>query len=236
MVDIHCHILPEVDDGAKTWDVAVEMCHMAQRDGIEHVVATPHANEEYRYDREQHEERLARLRELISGAIQLSLGCDFHLSYENIRDALKNPGRYCIGNSPYLLVEFSDFSLPPNVPEVFAAFLQIGVIPIITHPERNPILQHRPNMILDWVARGALVQVTANSMSGRWGGRALQTAEFLVRHQAVHVLATDAHGLRSRPPILSKAREIMADLAGSAAAKAMVDRNPRLIVNGEPLM
>ncbi|MGC2448963.1 MAG: CpsB/CapC family capsule biosynthesis tyrosine phosphatase, partial [Candidatus Sulfotelmatobacter sp.] len=99
MVDIHSHILPEVDDGPKSWDVSVEMCRRAAADGIAHMVATPHANNRYHYDREYLQGMLAHLQELIGGSLKLSLGCDFHLSYENIQDALANPTRYVIGST-----------------------------------------------------------------------------------------------------------------------------------------
>ena len=235
MVDIHCHILPEVDDGAKTWEIAVEMCHIAETDGIKHIVAAPHANTRYAYDRVQHEERLGRLRTLVAGSLQFSLGCDFHLSYENIEDALQHPYRYSIGNTQYLLVEFSDFALPPNTPELLFQLMGAGLTPIITHPERNPILQRRPELVLSWAYMGAVVQVTANSLTGRWGTTAKKVAEFLAKNRAVHVLATDAHDARKRPPILSEARAAITQLLDKNAARAMVEDNPRAIVSGEPL-
>src|SRR5689334_2665188 len=102
MVDIHCHILPDTDDGASSWDVAVAMCQMAVQDGIRHIVATPHANDEYTYNRGRHLEGLNRLKEASQG-LELSLGCDFHFSFENIQDALVHRDRYVIGNTSYLL-------------------------------------------------------------------------------------------------------------------------------------
>src|SRR5690348_529985 len=115
MVDIHCHILPAVDDGAKSWDIAVDMCRMALADGIEHIVATPHANDEYRYDRAAHSALLSELSQHIGGKPKLSLGCDFHLSFENLRDVFIHPERYTIHDTKYLLVELSDYSVPPAV-------------------------------------------------------------------------------------------------------------------------
>src|SRR6476660_3298090 len=111
MVDIHSHILPSVDDGAKSWEMAVEMCQMAAADGITHMVASPHSNDEFKYDRKAHEATLAQLREKINGALALSLGCDFHMSFDNIMAVRKNPAEFCIGNTNYLLVEFSDFGV-----------------------------------------------------------------------------------------------------------------------------
>ncbi len=92
MIDIHCHILPEVDDGPKSWEIAEAMCRMSAQDGIEHIVATPHANDRYFYDREYLSGLLLNLQQRIGETPKLSLGCDFHLSYENMRGAMESPG------------------------------------------------------------------------------------------------------------------------------------------------
>ncbi len=105
MIDIHSHILPEVDDGPKSWDVSVAMCRMAATDGITHMVATPHANDRYHYDREYLKGVLAHLQQLVGDTIKLSLGCDFHLSYDNLQDAFSNPTRYVIEGSPAFLLK-----------------------------------------------------------------------------------------------------------------------------------
>jgi protein-tyrosine phosphatase len=235
MVDIHCHILPEVDDGAKSWEIALEMCRMAAADGIDHIVATPHANHEYEYNRDQHEQTLDRLRSITGGIVAFSLGCDFHFSYENIQDALLHPERYRIGNTQYLLVEFSDFAISPMTGEFLQQLMAAGLTPIITHPERNPLLQRNPQRVLEWASQGTLVQITGNSLTGRWGPVAKKTTQFLVKHGAVHVLASDAHDLRNRPPALAAARDEMAKLAGKEAAQAMVEDNPRAIISAQPI-
>jgi protein-tyrosine phosphatase len=235
MIDIHCHVLPEVDDGAKSWDMAVEMCAMAWQDGIEHIVATPHANDEYFYDRSYYEELLQKLREQTSGKPALSLGCDFHFSFENVQEALTTAGKFTIGNTPYLLVEFNDFSLPPAIDENLARLINIGLKPIITHPERNPMLQRTPERVLDWVRGGCAVQVTANSLTGRWGRKADDTARWLFDHEAVHIVATDAHGIASRPPILSEAQTMVKQFAGELVADALVTLNPSAVISGEAL-
>jgi len=235
MVDIHCHILPGVDDGAESWEIAIEMCEIAIKDGIDHIVASPHANDEYKYDREKHQACLDQLHEKIDGKLKFSLGCDFHLSYDNIQDLFAHPERYCIGESRYLLVEFSDFGLPPNTTELFSQLILRRITPIVTHPERNPLLQRSPKQVVEWANEGALVQVTANSLTGRWGSTAKKTIKYLAEHGAVHVLATDAHDTRSRPPILSAAQAEMAKIVGDDAARAMVEDIPRAIVSGQLL-
>jgi len=235
MYDIHCHILPDVDDGARNWDIAVKMCAMAWQDGIKHIVATPHANDNYFYDRIYLEEVLEQLRQRTGGKPELSLGCDFHFNFENIQDALANPTKYSIGRTPYILIEFSDYSLPPSVDENLAKLMTIGLRPILTHPERNPILQKSPARVVEWVRAGSIVQVTANSLTGRWGKKADAAARWLFDQNAVHVVATDAHSLESRPPILSAAWEEIRKMADNMVADALTILNPKAIIQGLPI-
>jgi len=235
VIDIHCHILPEVDDGAKTWDIAQEMCRMAAADGIEHMVATPHANERYRYDRETLKGVLGQLRLLIGESPRLSLGCDFHLSYENLQDALARPERYMIEDSHCMLVELSNYSIPAGIEESFTKLGDKGITPVITHPERNPILQQDPHRVLRWVELGCVVQVTASALTGSWGERVWRTAGWLFEREAVHVLATDAHDTKHRVPVLSAARKEAENICGAEIARALVDDNPRAIISGQPL-
>jgi protein-tyrosine phosphatase len=235
MIDVHCHILPQVDDGPKSWDVAVEMCRLAAADGITHIVATPHANSSFAYDRQQHAASLQRLREVAGNALGLSLGCDFHFSFDNIQELLAHRESYTIEGGNYLLVELSDFSIPPATLSTLSRLISMGIRPLLTHPERNPILQRQPQVILEWVAAGTLVQVTASAVTGFWGRVARRTAEWLLEHDAVHVLATDAHDTCHRPPLLSAGRDAVARLRGSAVAEALVQENPQAIILGKEL-
>jgi protein-tyrosine phosphatase len=235
VIDIHCHILPEVDDGPKSWEAAETMCRMAAQDGIEHMFATPHANDRYFYDREYLSSLLHTLRQRIGESPKLSLGCDFHLSYENMQSVMQTPERYCLGDSRYLLVEPSNFSIPPQIDEWFTQLHEKGIIPIITHPERNPILQQTAQRVLQWVELGCAVQVTANAITGSWGSKARETAEWLLKEKAVHFLATDAHDTERRPPVLSAARKIVSKEFGEDVAHALVEGNPTAVVENEPL-
>lgn len=235
MFDVHSHILPLVDDGAKSWDIALEMCRIAQADGIQHMVATPHANERYPYDREAHEARLAELRTRFGPTMQFTLGCDFHMSYENLQDLQVHPRRYSIGGGRYILVELSNYSIPLPVEEAMLKFGDLGLTPVLTHPERNPILQESLGRVLGWADRGVVVQITASALTGRWGERPQQAALLLLRHQGVHVISTDAHDTERRPPVLSTARDVAAELFGNDVAQALVLHNPGAIVRGDAL-
>ena len=235
MIDIHCHLLPEVDDGPKSWDVAVEMCRIAANDGITHAVATPHANDRYAYDRVYLSSLLAQLQEKVGPSLRLSLGCDLHLSYENLERVLDQPHTYTIGETNYLLVELSNFSVPIQLTDCFVRLGDRGLTPILTHPERNPILQQSPQRILEWAEQGCLMQVTASALTGYWGERAEIIARWLLERSAVHILASDAHDAKRRVPILSKARDVAEEIVGTEYALALVESNPGAIVNGQPI-
>jgi len=236
MVDIHCHIIPGVDDGSRSWEMTREMCRIAADDGIRHIVATPHCDDEYAYDRERYEGMKQQLEQAAEGRIEFSIGCDFRFSYENIIDAIANPKRYSINETCYLLVEFSDYGIPPNVAELLFQLTSRGLVPIVTHPERNPLLVQRPEKILEMVDAGALVQVTANSITGFWGEKARSIAEWLLAQGAVHVIASDAHDPRRRRPVLSEARNAVARMLGEQAAEALVSKIPQAIIEGRPII
>jgi protein-tyrosine phosphatase len=235
VVDIHSHILPEVDDGPKSWDVCVAMCRAAAADGITHMVASPHANERYHYDREYLQGLVAHLQELVGESPKILLGCDFHLSYENLQDAFTNPSRYVIGNTHYLLVEFSNYSVPQNTSDSFLKLGDRGITPVITHPERNPILRESLQRVVEWAEQGCVIQMTGSALTGFWGDRTRRAALWLLEHQAVHVLATDAHDLEKRVPILSNSRDAAAEIVGDEIAEALVTANPNAIVSDQPL-
>jgi protein-tyrosine phosphatase len=232
LFDIHTHILPEIDDGSKSWEMTLAMCRMAQADGIQHMVATPHANERYPYDREAHEQRLAELRTRFGPGMEFSLGCDFHMSYENLQDLRLHPRRYSIAGERYLLVELSNYSIPPQIEDAMMQLGELGLTPVLTHPERNPILQQNLARVLGWAEHGCVVQITASALTGKFGERPQQAAHLLLRHQAVHVISTDAHDTERRPPVLSTARAVAAELCGDEVATALVLHNPQAIVRG----
>jgi protein-tyrosine phosphatase len=145
------------------------------------------------------------------------------------------PDRYTIEGTRYLLVELSNYSVPTQIEEHFGKLQDKGITPVITHPERNPIVQRTPLRMLQWVELGCVIQVTGSALTGRWGESAWRTAQWLLKRDAVHVLASDGHDCKSRPPVLSAARSAAAEICGEEVARALVDGNPRAIVSGQPL-
>jgi protein-tyrosine phosphatase len=232
MVDIHCHILPAIDDGSESWAMTAAMCRMAAADGITHIVATPHCDGQFDYDREHFTDMLATLSEVADGRLTFSIGCDFHVFPLNVAEAVAHPQRFAIGDSQYLLVEFDHHGIPSNASEMLMALTSRGIVPVVTHPERNAFLIKHPETVLRFIEAGCLVQVTANAFTGFWGPKSRKAAEWLLLHQAIHLVATDAHDLELRPPVLSAARDRIASLAGADTADALVTHNPAAIVAG----
>jgi protein-tyrosine phosphatase len=239
MVDIHHHLLFGIDDGSKTLENSVEMVKMAVEDGITHIVATPHANDRYPYSRERNEGLLQQIRDAlpaeVASKITLGLGCDFHVNFENTEDARKNKQLYTINQHEYLLVELPDIGLPARTGEIFYDMRIHGMTPILTHPERNATLQRTPDKLRDWLQGDLLVQVTAGSVTGTFGSTAESMAWDLLEKHWVHFIATDAHNLDRRPPVLSEAYQLIAEKLGEETAERLCVANPLAVFEGRPL-
>jgi protein-tyrosine phosphatase len=239
MVDIHHHLLWGLDDGAKDLDTSVAMARHAVADGITHVVCTPHASGQYEYNPELNRAKADQLRQRLAEEgipLTIGIGCDFHLSYDNIQQAKTDPTRFSINNLGYLLVELPDYGVSRNLTEVFYELQLAGLTPILTHPERNPTLQADSARIAEWMRGGLLVQVTADSVTGKMGKSAEKMAHQLLAKRWVHFLASDAHNVSSRPPRMKAAAEIVAKRYGTEYAESLVTANPRAVFEGKPVV
>lgn len=229
MIDIHHHLLYDTDDGPRDLESALAQAEAAAADGITHVVCTPHANSTWRFSPEKNREKLAAIRERVGDRLTLGLGCDFHLSYDNIQEALAEPTKFTINGGSYLLVEFAELVIPESMSETFYDLALAGIRPIITHPERNRLLQRDDRRMAEWLRQGCLVQLTAGSLEGRFGGTAQAKAWELLKKKWVHFIATDAHNLEKRPPHLRAVCEEVARKFGEATAKRLCVENPRAV-------
>ncbi len=235
MIDIHSHILPAVDDGARTMEEAVAMVEMAAADGTTDIVATPHANDEFTYDVETVAAKIRELEEASGRRIRIHRGCDLHLSLSNIFDAIRNPAKYTIDGNGYLLVEFPDLMPPTGFEGALTRLRRSGITPIITHPERHGILQHRPEQAKRWIQAGCLVQVTAQSILGAFGKEAKRCSQQLLERNLVHVVASDCHDRQYRPPLLSEAYRVVAAEHGDHIGDALFRDHPAAVLAGAPI-
>jgi protein-tyrosine phosphatase len=235
MVDLHCHLLPGLDDGPKTLEAALEMAEIAIADGITHVVATPHANARYPFLPELVRQRQDEIQARVAGRLTVYAGCDFHLSYENLQDIEQYPEKYTINRNGYLLAEFAEFSIPPAIDHTLHRMQLAGIVPVITHPERNRLLRSQHSPLDDWIRRGFYVQVTAGAFLGRFGESAQEAVEDWLAGDRIHFVASDGHNTSSRPPRLREAFERVAELRDEEVAQALFEANPMAAVEGRAL-
>ncbi len=237
MIDIHNHLLPGLDDGSPDMETSLAMARIAVADGITHIVCTPHSNHRYPYDPFRVEDLIATLRARLADAsipLQLARGADFHLTYENIQEALADPARFSIAGRGYLMTELPDFGSFSSFDETYYELRLAGMTPVLTHPERNPTLQESQAKLYDWLHLGVLVQVTANSVLGHMGKKAQRLAFDLLEKKAVHFIATDAHNTSSRPPKMRETYDVLAKRYSVAYADTLCKTNPMYAFHGTP--
>jgi protein-tyrosine phosphatase len=235
MVDIHCHILPQLDDGAESMETACAMAEMAIEDGITHVIGTPHASPSWKFDPEIVKQRRDELQGRFEGRLTLGTGCDFHLSYENLQDIRHDSWRYTLNQKNYLLIEFADFAIPPSLDHALHELQLTGITPIVTHPERNPLIRTQPQRLDTWLRQGCYAQVTAQSVLGRFGATAEAAAKKWINEGRVHFLASDAHNTTGRPLQLKEAFDYVSKQWGKEMAQGLLVGNPLAAFEGRAL-
>jgi protein-tyrosine phosphatase len=235
LVDIHCHLLPGIDDGAADLTAALAMARIAAGDGIATVVATPHQLGAHARNRAEDVRRRTREFAAALAAAKIPLAVlpggdvrvDDHLP-RRLADGealtLGDHGRHLLLELPHELYVPLDGTL--------AELQRAGVVGVLSHPERNAGLLAHPNIAAELVDRGCLMQVTAGSFRGAFGPAAQRLAEWMLAEGLVHFVATDAHGVSSRRPLLRPAFDRVAELAGASAAVELCSQNPAAVAAG----
>lgn len=235
MVDIHCHLLPGLDDGSESLEMSLKMAESAISEGVTHVIATPHANSQFDFIPKLVQLRRDEIQKNLGNRLLIATGCDFHLSYENLQALHSDPSRFTLNQKVYLLVEFDDFSIPATLDQALHELYLQGLRPIITHPERNPLIRGQLERLWNWIHQGCFVQVTAQSFLGGFGERAQQAADALLNAGAIHFVASDAHNTTTRPLHLKDAYNLVAARKGEGIARALFQENPFAAFEGLPL-
>ena len=238
MIDIHTHILPAIDDGPTTMTESLEMCRIAVNDGIKKMIATPHVqNGMYDLDANKVLEKIHLLNQLVKQEgldLVIFPGAEVHLS-DRLLDAeiLKESSILTLnGGKKYILLEFPFQWVPSGTEHVIFKLRSMGFTPILPHLERNFKIQRDPSMIRHFAEMGAILQVTAQSITGDFDAAPMKCALWMLKNNLVHVIASDAHSPAGRPPILTKALKVVSDKLGEEAAKKMVLDHPGMILEG----
>jgi protein-tyrosine phosphatase len=251
MIDLHTHLLPGLDDGARSLEESIQMCWISYEDGVGTIVATPHTlNGLYLNDRDIILKKVEELKEAIKkfgvqsstrnlqsainsdSEFKILPGADVHLSEKTL--SLLDEGKLMtVGDGKkYLFIEFPFQGIPYKAEEILFQLKSRGIIPIITHPERNLEIGQRPQRYYEMIRIGCLGQVTAMSLTGEFGARVREVSEKLLKKRLIHFIASDAHSPDRRPPILSEAVRAAERTVGKEEAWKMVTENPRSILEG----
>jgi protein-tyrosine phosphatase len=235
VIDIHCHIVPGVDDGAQNAEEAGQMLQLARESNTKAMVATPHCDLRYQFDAEECRERLALLQEQHPSGPRLYLGCEVHLTPENIAAVQDKPSNFTSDGGDCILLELPDRMLPSMADPAISALLDSGLRVIIAHPERNPYIQHQMSYADRLVESGCYLQLTARSLSGGFGPAALSTANYILKRRISHFIASDAHGATARRPGLANVFDSIMRSFGEPVARTLLVDNPEATLSGSAI-
>lgn len=235
-VDIHCHLLPGVDDGARSWDETREMAQMAVTNGIKTIIATPHQGGTFAHNSaEVIQARVAECQALLDEhriALRVLAGADVRLSEDLMRDIVRGATMTLANHRRHLLLDLPHERYVP-MEHLLNDLAKAGIAAILSHPERNQGLLKKRALVERLVDQGCLMQVTSGSLLGTFGPNCQDLAVWMLARGLVHFVATDAHGMHSRRPLLHRVYEKLVELVGREEAIALCCRNPAQVASGE---
>ena len=234
LIDLHCHLLPGIDDGSKDLQMSLAMARMASSDGISIIACTPHILPGvYNNTGPAIRAAVARFRECVFEAgipIRLVTGADVHIA-PDLAVQLNDGRVLTLNDSRYLLLEPPHHVLPPRLEDLIFELQAAGYVPILTHPERLSWVEGRYDLIERLGYNNCLMQITAGSLTGQFGRRPRYWAERMLDDGLCHLVATDAHNTERRPPRMAEARALIAQWLGEDEATNIVLRRPQGILN-----
>ncbi len=238
MIDLHCHILPGIDDGAKNWDESLKMARLAVSEGITHILATPHhMNRSWINPKQVAESLTSELQDRLDAEnIPLTIfpGQEVRLHGEIIKNMNNNEICFIDEGNQYVLIEFPTAEVPAYADRLFYEMQTNQMTPIIVHPERNYAILKDPNILYDFVSKGVLTQVTAASYIGKFGKEIEKVSHRLIDHNLAHFIASDAHNNTNRLFHMKEAIEKLEKDFGQDKVQQF-DQTTRNLVNGDPV-
>ena len=258
MIDLHNHILYGQDDGAETLEESIRMCRISSQDGVRTIVATPHILPGiYENDRSTILSQVAELNSALKKLnfqrspfrvknldsmpqlpddliteLRILAGADVHFSSDLLERLERKEVVTVNDQGRYLMVEFESQGIPYMAEEALFQMLTKGIVPIISHPERNMEIAQRPQRYYEMIRMGCLGQVTAMSLTGEFGPEIKRSAEKLLAKRLIHIIASDAHSPDRRPPILSAGVKAAEKIVGKEEARKMVTEYPKAVIEG----
>ncbi len=238
MIDIHCHILPNIDDGAKDIEDALEMARIAQKEGIKKIVNTSHYHPTFDFIKgEALVEKVQNFNAILKENnidIEVFLGNELYYS-EDFLEIIDLKEFHTLNNSRYLLVEFPPLRFPKNLCDVIYEIKLRGYIPVLAHVERYREVQNDPNIIYNCIKDGAIIQLNASSIVGKNGDEAQKVSKILLDNNMVHVIGTDSHSSKKRRPIIKESYDFISQKYSSNKASELFLENPTKIINNEDI-
>ncbi|QBQ55982.1 tyrosine-protein phosphatase [Nitrosococcus wardiae] len=233
MIDLHCHLLPGIDDGAPDRETALAMARLAVRDQVTTIACTPHIYPGL-YDNtpEGIQGAMERLRQELAAAdipLKLVMGADIQIT-PDLGRRLQAGAVPTLNGSRYFLFEPPHHICPPRFSELAFSLSASGYVPIITHPERLTWIGDHYELLVDLALKGIWMQVTAGSLTGRFGRGPRYWGERMLDEGLVSVLATDGHGLERRPPLLGEGRIAAENWVSAEEARQLVEGRPQAVL------
>lgn len=240
MIDLHCHILPGLDDGADRLEESIGMARVAENDGIEKIVATPHLfRDNLAYEDlsiiEEKKEELNQALQTNNIKVEILAGAEVNISHNLIEEIRKNRSHLTLHQSSYMFVEFPPDHVFSGAKELFFELMSEGINPIIAHPERNSVFIHHPGSLYELLQMGVLAQANSGSFSGMYGSTVKSAVLRLLQLNLIQFIGSDGHNSRSKAPRLSEAVTIAASIVGEERAKALVKENPQAVLDDQQI-
>ena len=239
MIDVHCHILPDVDDGSECMQESINMAMIAKEQGIDKIIATPHYHPEFKYLRGEElnkacEEFKKELKEN-NIDIDIYLGNEIYFTYDLI-EKISELDFYCLNKSKYILIEFPPTNFPLNLCNIVYELKQKGFIPVLAHVERYIKIHDDPEIIYDCIKTGAIIQINSSSLIGKQGKEIQRFCNLLIERNMVHLVATDAHGSQRRRPMMKDAYQYIEKKYSKEIADNLFINNAQCILDNKEII